>query len=82
MRSKITYLSELESVLSNNDKINEGVLQFFTAFKFGRLLGALDSVKSKGFSVSVLLLSLILFRLRNESVCRMQNRSKNGKIIF
>jgi hypothetical protein len=82
MRSKITYLSELESVLSNNDKINEGVLQFFTAFKFGRLLGAFDSVKSKGFSVSVLLLSLILFRLRNESVCRMQNRSKNGKIIF
>lgn len=77
MTSKIAHLSELESVLCNNDKTNEGVLQFFTAFKIGRLLGAFDSLKSKGFSVSVLLLSLILFRLRNESVCRMQNRSKN-----
>jgi hypothetical protein len=77
MTSKIAHLSELESVLCNNDKTNEGVLQFFTAFKIGRLLGSFDFVKSKGFSVSVLLLSLILFRLRNESICRMQNRGKN-----
>jgi len=77
MTSKITHLSELESVLCNNDKINEGVLQFFTAFKIERLLGAFDSLKSKGFSVSVVLLSLLLFRLRNESICRMQNQSRN-----
>ena len=77
MPSKIAHLSELESVLCNNDKTNEGVLHFFTAFKLGRLLGAFDILKSKGVSVSLLLLSLIIFRLRNESVNRMQHKGKN-----
>jgi len=77
MRSKIAHLSELESVLCNNGKTNEGVLHFFSAFKIGRLLGSFGSFKSKGFDVSVLLLSLLIFRLRSESICRMQNRGKN-----
>lgn len=74
MASKIAHLSELESVLCNNEKTNEGVLHFFSVFKIGRLLG---SFKSKGIGVTVLLLSLLVFRLRGESICRMQIRSKN-----
>lgn len=77
MGSKIAFLSELESVLCNNDTTNEGILHFFSAFKIGRFLGSFNSFKSKGFDVSVLLLSLLIFRLRGESICRMQNRAKN-----
>jgi hypothetical protein len=77
MTSKIAHLSELESVLCNDEKTNEGILYFFSAFKIGRLLGTFGSFKSKGHNVSVLLLSLLIFRLRNESICRMQNSSKN-----
>lgn len=77
MASKIANLSELESVLCNDEKTNEGILHFFSAFRIGRFLGSFNSFKSKGFDVSVLLLSLLVFRLRSESVHRMQNRSKN-----
>ena len=77
MGSKIAYLSELESVLCNDEKTNEGILHFFSAFRIGRFLGSSNSFKSKGFDVSVLLLSLLVFRLRSESICRMQNRGKN-----
>jgi hypothetical protein len=77
MGSKIAYLSELESVLCNDEKTNEGILHFFSAFRIGRLLSSFNSFKSKGFDVSVLLLSLLMFRLRRESICRMQNRCKN-----
>jgi len=77
MGSKIAILSELESVLCNNEKTNEGVLHFFSAFRIGRFLGSFNAFKSKGFDVSVLLLSLLIFRLRGESICRMQNRARN-----
>jgi hypothetical protein len=77
MASKIAYLSELENVLCNDEKTNEGVLHFFSTFKISRFLGAFGSFKSKGFEISVLLLSLLIFRLRNESINRMQTRSKN-----
>jgi len=77
MASKIAHLSELESVLCNNEKTNGGILHFFSTFNVGRLLASLGSFKSKGLDVSVLLLSLLVFRLRGESICRMQIRSKN-----
>lgn len=77
MGSKIAILSELESVLCNNEKTNEGVLHFFSAFKIKRLLGSFNAYKSKGFDVSVLLLSLLIFRLRGENISRMQNRARN-----
>lgn len=77
MGSKIAYLSELESVLCNDEKTNGGILHFFSAFRIGRFLDSFNSCKSKGFDVSVLLLSLLIFRLRGESICRMQNRCKN-----
>lgn len=77
MSSKITYLSELENVLCNNEQTNEGILHFFSTFKIGRLLSVFNSVKNKGVKVSALLLSLLIFRLRNESICAMQTQSKN-----
>ena len=77
MGSKIAFLSELENVLCNDEKTNEGVLHFFSAFRIGRFLASFNSYKSKGFDVSVLLLSLFIFRLRGESIYRMQNRARN-----
>ena len=77
MATKIAYLGELESVLCNNEKTDQGILHFFSAFNLGRLLGAFGSFKHKGFGVSVLLLSMLVFRLRSESICRMQNQRKN-----
>jgi len=77
MASKIAHLSELESVLCDNEKTDKGVLHFFTTFKIARFLTAFGSFKSKGFDVSVLLLSLLVFRLRGESIGRMQKSGKN-----
>ena len=71
MSSKIGNLSELESVLCDIDKTNKGVLHFVSAFKLSRLLGAFNALKSKGISVSVLLVSLIFFRLRGGSINSM-----------
>lgn len=77
MASKLAHLSELESVLCNNEKTDEGVLHFFSVFKIGRLLSPFGAFKSKGFDVAALLLSLLVFRLRGESICRMQTKGRN-----
>ncbi len=45
MSSKIAHLSELESVLCNNEKTDKGVLHFFTTFKIARLLKAFCAAK-------------------------------------
>lgn len=74
MSSKIGNLSELENVLCDIDKTNKGVLHFVSTFKLSRLLGAFNALKSKGFSVSVLLVSLIFFRLRGGSINSMVQR--------
>ena len=73
MSTKINNLSELASVLSNDKKSNEEILHFFSAFKINQFLTAFEVIKSKGLSVSMLLVSLIVFRLRGESISRMQN---------
>lgn len=52
-------------------KQTKGALGFISAFGLGRLLSKYDAFKRKGFSVSVLLLTLILLRLRGESINRM-----------
>ncbi len=77
MSSKIAYLSELESVLCNNEKTDEGVLHLFSTFRIRQFLTGFGSFKSKGFDVCSLLLSLLIFRLRSESICTMQNQGKN-----
>jgi hypothetical protein len=74
MSLKIANLSELESILSDNDKTNTGVLHFISTFTTSRLLIAFNVFKNKGLSVSTLLTSLIIFRLRGESIPRMLAR--------
>ena len=77
MTSKIANLSELESVLCNNYKTDEGVLHFVSVFRIGRLFGLFDEIKRKGLSVSMILFSLIIFRLRGNSIPRNLNHPIN-----
>lgn len=77
MTSNIANLSELESVLCNDEKTNKGILHYFSSFKIRRFLCSFDICKSKGYNVSLLLLSLLIFRLRGQSINMMQNRNKN-----
>ena len=47
MASKIAHLSELESILCNNEKTNVGYSNFFSV-QDGRFLGLFGSFKNKG----------------------------------
>jgi hypothetical protein len=73
MTPKIGNLSELENVLCDFEKTNKGVLDFIPAFGLGRLLCKFNTLKTKGFSVSMLFLTLLLLRLRGESINRMSD---------
>lgn len=77
MSSKIQILSELAHVASDNNKTDNGVAQFFSAFKIPRLLAIYECVKSKGYSVSSLVLMLIMFRLRGKSIWSLQKTNVN-----
>lgn len=72
MASKIQHLSEIEHVLCNHEKINEGVLSLFSSFSVTRLLKPFEVIKSKGFSVTTLVMTLCLYRLQGMSVWAMQ----------
>ena len=74
MTSKLDNLSELERVFTDKEKTNEGVLHFFSVFKIERLLKVFNMVKSKGVSVSMILFSLIIFRLKGSNVAQMQSQ--------
>lgn len=71
MASKIGNLGELDNILCNFEKTNKGVLNFIPAFGLGRLLCKHNAFKSRGISVSILLLTLILLRLKGERINRM-----------
>jgi len=73
MSSNIGNLSELENVLCDNEKTCEGVLQLMSAFNIGRFLGLFEYAKNKGWRVAELLFSLLVFRLKGESVHRGQH---------
>ncbi len=77
MSSKLNNLSELANILNDNKKLNEGVMHFFTAFKINQLLGAFETIKSKGISVSTLLISLIIYRLKGDSINGAQSNPLN-----
>ncbi len=77
MSTKIEKLVELEKVLSDKEKIHEGVLSLITSFKINRFLTTFNLVKSKGISVSILLVTLIIFRLKGESISRIQTHPLN-----
>lgn len=68
MSTNLSTLSELESILSNDEKTTGGILHYISSFDITRLLHKFDVVKRKGSKVSLLLASLIIFRLRGESI--------------
>jgi hypothetical protein len=72
MASKLHHLNELANVLSDKEKTHEGVLAFYHQFKVSRLLSPFNAIKSKGYLVSTLILTLIMYRLRGASVWAMQ----------
>ena len=72
MLSKIQNLSEIEHFFSDNEKTNTGFLSFFNAFNIMRLLKPFEIAKSKGISVSSLIVMLCIFRLRGLSVFGVQ----------
>jgi hypothetical protein len=78
MELKIQKLSELEQVLSNKEKIGSGVIDFITNFKFEVILKPFDSIKCKGFKVSMLIAMLCLYRIRGLSIWAMQKTGSNG----
>jgi hypothetical protein len=67
MSSKIGNLSELENVLCHNESLHKAVLKPISAFKIGRFLGFFETAKKRGWRVSILIISLLLFRLKGES---------------
>ncbi len=72
MRTKIQQISELESVLCNNENTDRGILDFFNRFSILRLLKPFENIKSKGLQVSTIIQVLCLYRLRGLSVWMMQ----------
>lgn len=82
MSSKINILSELESIASDKNKTDTGVVHFLLAFKIPHLLAFCEYVKTKGFSISSLFLMLIMFRLRGRSIWSMQKIRTNGTDVY
>ncbi len=70
--SKLHNLNELEHILCPNNKSSEGVPVFFKAFNIRLLLEPFEKVKSKGISVSALVLMLCAMRLRGLSIWGVQ----------
>lgn len=81
MSAKIQKLGELETLLCNNDKTDEGLLHFFFAFKTSGLLKCFNNVKTKGYTVSSLILMLIMFRLRGINIWASQKACNKGMAI-
>jgi hypothetical protein len=77
MSIKIDNLVELESVLCNIEKTNEGVLGFFNKFKIDRISSITDNAKLKGFKANVLIISMCLFRFHGLSINAIQKLGVN-----
>ena len=77
MASKVINLDELKPILINETKTDEGILHFLSTFKIHHLLKSFSTTKMKGISVSILLYSLIIFRLRGHNIHNEQNHSMN-----
>ncbi|MCK5906993.1 MAG: transposase [Flavobacteriales bacterium] len=73
MSSKVNNLSELEVLLTNEKRRNEGILHFLSTFNISRLLRPFNPLKRKGISVSSILNSLISIRLTGKNIHNEQN---------
>jgi hypothetical protein len=80
MTSKLHHLNELEQVLCNNEKTDEGVLAFHKRFRIARLLKPFEGIKAKGHSLSILIFILCIYRLRGMSIWAMQRAG--NKTLF
>jgi len=78
MATKIQQLSELESILCDEEKTDKGVLDFFAQFKIARLLHPFKNVKAKGYGISLLLQAMCIYRLRGLSIWAMQKNGIHG----
>ncbi len=72
MALKLQNISELSHVLCNNERTAEGVLNFFERFNIIALLKPFETIKTKGFGLSGLIVTLCLFRLQSISIWAMQ----------
>jgi hypothetical protein len=81
MDSNLGILVELESVLCNIEKTNEGVLSYFKKFKISYISSIVDGVKLKGFKANVLIVAMCLFRIRGLSINAMQKLGVNNFCI-
>lgn len=80
MASKLNNLSELQSVLSDEQKTNEGVLAFASQFNVSQLLKPFSAAKVKGFLISTLITALCIYRLSGKSIWAMHRLG--NKSIF
>jgi hypothetical protein len=72
MASKLNKLSELQAVLSDEQKTGEGVLAFASQFNVSQLLKPFAAAKTKGYFISTLITALCLYRLSGKSIWAMQ----------
>ena len=72
MSTKIGILNELNNILRQKEKMDEGVLFFSKQFKLGQLLKPFSTVKKQGYSLMLILVALILSRFGGLSVYAAQ----------
>lgn len=71
MATKVNKISELERVLTTENKASEIVLRFFHFFKISRILKPYDDLKIKGYAPSFLIMLLCVFRLKGQNIHQM-----------
>ncbi len=71
MASNLTNFSELQAILSNDEKTNQGILYFHSRFDIARLMQPFEAVKLKGYLASALIFVLCIYRLRGFTVWAM-----------
>ena len=74
MSAKISNLSEIYSLASNEEKISDGVPGMTGRFDLKRLLKPLSRLKTKGISLTVILSRLLLARFQGLSTKPVRSR--------
>jgi len=72
MNAKLSNLDELSNILMQKEKIDEGVLVFSRQFHLWQLLKPFSTAKKRGYSLMLILVSLILSRFGGISVYAVQ----------
>ncbi|MDR0713709.1 MAG: hypothetical protein LBF89_05565, partial [Bacteroidales bacterium] len=78
MRTKISILSELTSILTKKEKTDTGVLVFSRQFKIGQLLKPFSEAKKQGKPMLLVLVAMLLSRLGGMSVYAMHQTGHSG----